>query len=277
MKMQGFMVGLLVAFVAFGDALYGAKGIKHLVGKGNPIVSKMAEVGGLQRMRSGLVSLQSKATGLFVPPADGGYSPVQKAMAAGAFALSLCWTVGTTGCSVVSSPTEESRVYRIDEGGEVHMVTKEGGMHVDAGKLITGFFVVVVVVAVIQTLIRKETTGSYFSEGSSATVPWHRVEQHRSDSNMINHSMSIGDQAYRGVLVNYREGEFVRTGLAFSPDAQLVFSYQGGETGELAFIANSRESLPEDIVVKHLDDGTPDAVIGFTQVENALLKQDDAP
>ena len=47
MKMQGFMVGLLVAFVAFGDALYGAKGIKHLVGKGNSIVSKMAEVGGL--------------------------------------------------------------------------------------------------------------------------------------------------------------------------------------------------------------------------------------
>lgn len=275
MKMQGVMVGLLVAFVAFGDALYGAKGIKHLVGKGNPIVSKMAEVGGLQRMRSGLVSLQSKATGLFVPPADGGYSPVQKAMAAGAFALSLCWTVGTTGCGIVVSFPTESRVYLIDEEGEVHMVTKEGGMHVDVDKLITGLFVVGV--AVIQTLIRKETTGSYFSEGSSATVPWHRVEQHRSDSNLINHSMSIGDQAYRGVLVNYREGEFVRTGLAFSPDTQLVFSYQGGETGELAFIANSRESLPEDIVVKHLDDGTPDAVIGFTQVENALLKQDDAP
>ena len=95
---------------------------------------------------------------------------------------------------------------------------------------------------------------------------------------MVEHRLSINNETYGGVLVTYDDGGDTRVGLAVSPDpeAPLVFSLLGGELdmqGNFGFKAKDPSfQPPEDIIIKHLDGETPDAVISLTQVENVLFK-----
>lgn len=266
MKKSSVMVGLIAASLVCSGTMHAAKD-KRLISKASSVINKLVGDGGLRRLSwvgDRLVALPEKAAVLFANPTDGGYSLAHRTVAAGALALT-CWgsTVSLTGCSKCQpSPSGD-----LDTGCIMNIIFVGAGV-----------MVAVMIAKSAQQYPDISSPGYYQPEGQSPALPnWDGIEQHHlSRNNLIDHSLNIDNKIYRGVLVNYRNGSDILTGLAFSPDAPLAFSFQGGEQGRLAFMAKDHSfQSPEGLTIKHLDGETPDTTISFAQVENVLLKSED--
>ena len=267
------MVWLVVASLVCGETTQAAK----WGSRGKTIVNKIADAGGMGRLRelrTRLASLPRGAAAFFARPADGGYSPARKAVAAGTLALTCLWsTAALTGCGThrgrttltLSGPNGETETYVKLDGteGETEEFLFKAGVAIG----VTAAVIYLVVIG----------TKSYYGIPNQRYPNQTGIQQHHlSRNNLIDHSMSLDNESYRGVLITYRDGVDTRTGLAFSPNAPLVFSAQNSEQGMLGFL-NKDPSFqpPENLTIKHLDGETPDAVISLTQIENVLFKSED--
>ena len=267
MKKEAVIIVFLAASLVFGGTSHAA-GISHWTSKGKTIVNKVVNLGGLP----------DRAASYFTTPAEGGLSPFQKTLAAGTFALVTCWSVGMqTGCTPLPHHTHRGYANALK-------------MRVYEIAIVAVVVVAVIVVVGVSVHANNDSTGFYVSEASFtdnqlqdqlATLNWHNIQQHSfiaNNSEMVEHSLDIDNEPYRGVLVTYEDGGDTRVGLAVSPDpeAPLVFSLLGGEPemqGNFGFKAKDPSfQPPEDIIIKHLDGKTPDTVIGLTQVKNVLFK-----
>lgn len=265
MKREAMVIVFLAASLVFGGTSHAA-GISHWASRGKTIVNKVVNLG----------SLPNRAAGYFTTPVEGGYSPLQKTLAAGTFALA-CWSAGLqTGCNPL--PHHSQPGYR-------QAVAMRGYQIALVVVVVVG---VIVVGSVAAGSANNNSPGFIISEASFTdnqledqltTVNWHNIQQRSflaNNSEVVEHSMSINNEPYRGVLVTYNDGVDTRVGLAFSPDTPLVFSLISDETemqGNFGFMSEDPSfQPPEDIIIKHLDGETPDAVISLTQVENVLFK-----
>lgn len=266
MKREAMVIVFLAASLVFGETSHAA-GISHWTSRGKTIVNKVVNMGGMPH----------RVVSYFAAPTNGGYSPLQKSLAAGTFVLA-CWSAGLqTGCN----PLPHHSHPRYSQALQKRTL-----------EVVVVVAVVVVViavgVAVGASANNNDATGFYVSEASFAdnqledqltTLNWHNIQQRSfiaNNSEVVEHSMSINNETYRGVLVTYNDGVDTRVGLAFSPDAPLVFLPRSGEpdmVGMFGFMAEDPSfQVPEDIIIKHLDGKTPDAMISLTQVENVLFK-----
>lgn len=268
------MIWLVVASLVCGETTRAA----NLGNRGKTVVNKIADAGGLGRfreLRTKLASLPRGAAAFFAPPADGGYSPVRKTVAAGALALTCWWsTAALTGCVLTKSSGETKRIERLPNG-ETKVYVLEDGTESQTEAFLVGAVVVIGVTAAVIYLAVQGTKG-YYGIPNQRYPNQTGIQQHRlSRDNLIDHSMSIDNETYRGVLITYRDGVDTRTGLAFSPNAPLVFSAQNSEQGMLGFLNEDPDfQPPARLTIKHLDGETPDAVINLTQVENVLLQSE---
>ena len=231
------MIWVVVASLVGGETTQAAKW-GHKVRSG---ISRVAD-GGMRRI-----------TTFFTKPPDGS-SPFRKTVAMAAIS-SLCWwgTMSMTGCSIGYNSTHSENTMR-------------SVMYLYGG--------VIVGVAVGALISGIEYTDNRHHKMFVANLD--SIEQHRLDrGNLLNHSMVVDNETYRGVLITYRDGVNTRTGLAFSPQASLAFTLQSNEQGALGFAVNDPAfQVPEKITVKPLDRKTPDAVISLAQVENVVLTEE---
>ena len=248
------MIWVVVASLVCGETL---RAVPKLGSKGKSIATSLANTVGMRRLNE----LRGKLMANFTKPVDGGHSPVRKAVAIAAIA-STCWwgTISLTGCGGGTATTigdEEYYTYTYN--------VKKSERDVALG--VGGFILVLAGASALLYLI------------IAATLPGHHtpnIEQHHlGRGNLFNHSMEVDNETYRGVLITYRYGADTRTGLAYSPQAPLVFSTQGSGQGRLGFAVNdSNFQAPEEITVKHPDGKTPDTVISLSQVKNVLLTEE---
>ena len=201
-----------------------------------------ANVGYASKIKGRLLHWQNKAKA-FVRPGDDGYSPLQITVAAGAFALTCGWSVGITGCCMRPNGEIRSSCYK--------------------PAVMYGFLAAVGIV-LIGAAVGNNSPSSPLSPSIEM------VEQQHLSNIVVSHRLEDGGEVYEGVLVSYRYGDLNYAGLAFSPHARLELSLQNNENGVLGF--REEPIIGTQLEIKHLDGITPNRVIAFDQIENALLK-----
>ena len=235
------IIWVVVASLICGETLRAAP---KLGSKGKSIATRFVDAVGVRHI-----------TTFFAKPTDGGYSPARKAIAAGTLALACSWgTISVTGCGTGYNSTHSENTMR-------------SVMYLYGG--------VIVGVAVGALISGIEYTDNRSRHHKMFVANLDSIEQHRlGRGNLLSHSMVVDNDTYRGVLITYRDGADTRTGLAFSPQAPLVFSTQD-EQGMLGFMANGPSfQPPEEITVKHLDGKTPNKLINLAQVEDVVLTEE---
>ena len=265
------MILVVVACLVGGKPLQAAK-IGNTVKSG---INRLADTVGMRHL-----------TNFFVKPTDGGYSPFVKTIAAGALALSSSWsTMSLMGCSCVPRPDKTSLSWMEYENSPNFDPDRvPPGMEKDIDpKCLYEIIGTVMVVGFVALIIEGtgiydfniQSPGHYQPEGSHPTANFEGIEeQHLVRHNWRNHSIIVDNETYEGVLITYRDGVDTRTGLAFSPQASLVFSMRNREQGMLGFMAKDRSfQPPEEITIKHLDSETPNKVISLARVENVVLTE----
>ena len=252
------MIWVVIASFVCGETLQAAP---KWGSKGKSIANTLADTVGMRRIIT-----------FFAKPADGGHSPARKTIAMAALASTCLWaTVSMTGCGGLLFPKKrhtsqdwESIVRRNKEQEEIMLA---------ATYLLGGVFVGVLIYEIAWPKKKVDNRPRHHKMFSNSAG----IEQHHlAHKNLLNHSIIVDNETYEGVLITYRDGINTRTGLAFSPQASLVFTLQGKEQGMLGFVANSPSfELPEEIIVKPLDgEKTPDEVISLAQVENVVLTEE---